>query len=780
MTHMRPRSAAPKLASILASVALLLSACSELADLPRLRRRDLKFRPPESSKLFDSKGSLITTFHGVQNRMVIPLSRVPRHVRRAIIAIEDERFFHHDGVDVRAIARALVANIRSGGIKEGGSTITQQYVKNVIIAPGEVAEKTLQRKIDEAALARQLEKRLSKKQILFRYLNTVYFGKGAYGIQAAAKTFFNRVAPDLTLSQAALLAGAIRSPSTYDPTRHPRRARARRNLVLEKMAELGWARPKHIRKAKKAKLGIYKHEDDGRYAAPYFVDYVQRLIKFDPRFDVLGKTWQQREKRLFTGGLRIYTTVDMAMQRAAEDAVREVLYEPSDPHAALVALEPDTGFVRAMVGGRDYFAKKKEDRFAKLNLAILAEPNLGHKAKDPVSGEKVFKAPGTGRQAGSAFKPFALAEALRQGIPLSKTYKASGSMSFPGLDNGEPWNVQNYEGSAFGTVTLLEATISSINVVYAQVILEVGPENVVELARDMGIGTALLAVPSAVLGSNPVNALGMASAFSTFANEGSHHPPVAITKIVDSTTGKTVFEDKSQEREVLEPGTAYLATTALQKVISSGTGTAALAYLGGRPAAGKTGTAQEYRDAWFAGYTPDLAAAVWVGYPEGSIEMKTSCYTTLCRPTRIQVSGGTWPTQIWGAFMARALAGRPATPFAVPEDAGLIAVTIDSRTGCVATDSTPDQYRVTQHFDADNPPSSSCAEITHAVPSVIGYSVSSAQSILTDNGFETSVVTEAQPKRSEARKNSGLVWKQTPAAGTELTEGSTVTLYVNP
>jgi penicillin-binding protein 1A len=778
--QMRPKTPVSLICVVVAAAAVFSTACAELADLPTLKQRDLKFRPPESSKLFDSKGNVITTFHGVQNRTVIPLQRVPRHVRRAIIAIEDERFFKHDGVDVRAIARALVANVRSGGIKEGGSTITQQYVKNVIIAPGDVAEKTLQRKIDEAALARQLEKRLTKKQILFRYLNTVYFGKGAYGIQAAGKTFFNRVAPDLTLSQAAFLAGAIRSPSTYDPTRHPRRARARRNLVLDKMAELGWARPKRIRKAKKEKLGIYEHEDSGRYTAPYFVDYVQRLIKFDPRFDALGKTWQQREKRLFTGGLRIYTTVDLAMQRAAEDAVRQVLYEASDPHAALVALEPDTGYVRAMVGGRDYFAKRKEDRFAKLNLAILAEPNLGQQAKDPVTGEKVYKAPGTGRQAGSAFKPFALAAALKQGIPLSKTYKASGSMVFPGIDNGEPWNVQNYEGSSFGTVTLLEATISSINVVYAQVILEVGPENVVEVARDMGIRTPLLAVPSAVLGSNPVNALGMASAYSTFANEGAHHPPVAITRIVDSTTGKTVFEDKSEEQEVLQAGTAYLATSALQKVISSGTGTAALAYLGGRPAAGKTGTAQEYRDAWFAGYTPDLAAAVWVGYPEGSIEMKTSCYATLCRPTRIQVSGGTWPTQIWGAFMGRALAGQPATAFSVPTDAGLISVTIDSRTGCVATDTTPPQYRVTQYFDADNPPPNSCAELTNTVPSVIGYSVSSAQSILSGEGYTASVVTEAQPKVAKARKNSGLVWKQSPATGTDLTEGSSVTIYVNP
>jgi penicillin-binding protein 1A len=352
-------------------------------------------------------------------------------------------------------------------------------------------------------------------------------------------------------------------------------------------------------------------------------------------------------------------------------------------------------------------------------------------------------------------------------------------MSFPGVNNGESWDVQNYEGSEFGTVTLLEATISSINVVYAQVILDVGPEAVVQLAHDMGIRTSLLAVPSAVLGSNPVNALGMASAYSTFATYGAHHPPVAITKIIDSTTGEVLYEDKGKEEQVLEPGIAYQATTALQKVISSGTGTAALGYLAGRPAAGKTGTAQEYRDAWFAGYTPDLAAAVWVGYPEGSIEMKTSCLTTLCRPTRIQVSGGTWPTQIWGAFMSRALAGTPLTAFSVPQDAGLVAVTVDSRTGCLAGPSTPSEFEQTTYVTPGTQPSS-CANPTTLVPSVLGYTGSSAEGRLESEGFSVVWKTEPEPNPGQASKNSGLVWKQQPAAGTTVDEGTTVTIFVNP
>jgi membrane peptidoglycan carboxypeptidase len=764
---------------VLLAVAVVTVACSELTDLPTLSKRDLKFKPPQSSKVYDRYGNLIRTFHGIQNRTVVPMRRVPKHVRRAVIAIEDERFYEHDGVDVRAIGRALVANIRSGSITEGGSTITQQYVKNVIIAPGEVAEKSLGRKIDEAALARQLEKKLTKRQILFRYLNTVYFGEGAYGIQAAAKTFFSRAASDLTLGQAATLAGVIRSPEDYNPFKRKKRALARRNLVLEKMRELGWADPNRVEKALAKGLRLNRGQDSTTYPAPYFVDYVQRLIKFDPRFQKVGKTPTQREKRLFTGGLRIYTTIDLNLQAAGEDAVNSILTEPADPHGALVAIEPSTGYVRAMVGGRDYFATKKENQFAKLNLATLAEPNLGPKTWDPVTEEKIPKGPGTGRQAGSAFKPFALAAALRQGISLSDTYRASGSMSFPGVDNGAAWNVQNYEGSEFGTVTLLEATISSINVVYAQVILDVGPEAVVELAHDMGIRTSLLAVPSAVLGSNPVNALGMASAYSTFATYGTYHPPVAITKIVDATTGEVIYEDKGREEEVLEPGVAYEATTALQRVITSGTGTAALSYLAGRPAAGKTGTAQEYRDAWFAGYTPDLAAAVWVGYPEGSIEMKTSCLTALCRPTRIQVSGGTWPTQIWGAFMARALAGTPATAFSIPPDAGLIAVTVDSRTGCLADSSTPEEFEQTTYVTPGTQPSS-CDVPTNLVPSVLGYSGSDAQARLETEGFVVEWVTEPEPNRSEANQNSGLVWKQEPAAGNTVEEGTTVTIFVNP
>jgi penicillin-binding protein 1A len=268
----------------------------------------------------------------------------------------------------------------------------------------------------------------------------------------------------------------------------------------------------------------------------------------------------------------------------------------------------------------------------------------------------------------------------------------------------------------------------------------------------------------------------MASAYGTFATYGLYHPPVAIRKIIDRD-GKVIYEDRSKPKQAIDPGVASLATSAMKSVITSGTGAAAAGYLGGRPAAGKTGTAQEYRDAWFAGYTPNLAAAVWVGYPEGSIEMKTSCYTGSCRPTRIQVTGGSWPTQIWGTFMQSALAELPATDFQLPSDSDLVSVTIDSRTGCLASKSTPDIYLRTAYYVSGTEPTSTCAAPTATVPSVVGMSAGEAQSMLQSNGFNVDVIT----KRSRGRRGgSGVVWRQSPSGGSEAVQGSTVTIWVNP
>ena len=350
---------------LIAALALCMSSCASVMEqfenLPQLSEKDLRFKLAESSRIYDGDGNLMTTLHETENRTIIPLRAIPKHLQRAVVAIEDERFYEHEGVDLRAILRALVTNATSGEIREGGSTITQQYVKNVIIAPGEIAEKTLRRKIVEAALSRQLEKRLTKKEILERYLNTVYFGKGAYGVQAAALTYFGQPASQLSLGESAMIAGIIRSPESYDPYENQRVAKERRNTVLAKMEELGWASPAKAAKARRSSLGLQQEEVTGEYPAPYFIDFVKRLITYDPRFEAVGETVSERTNRLFQGGLQIYTTIDMDAQAAAEDAVRSQLPYENDPAASLVAIEPDTGYVKAMVGGDDWFASRKED-----------------------------------------------------------------------------------------------------------------------------------------------------------------------------------------------------------------------------------------------------------------------------------------------------------------------------------------------------------------------------------------------------------------------------------
>lgn len=757
--------------ALVALVALVASSCAPLAarlgDLPHLNEGDLNTTLAQSTKIFAHDGRLITTLHGPENRQLIPsLKAIPPYVLDAVVAIEDERFYEHDGVDLRAIMRAAVSNATTGEIREGGSTITQQYVKNVIIAPGETAARTLDRKIEEAALSRQLEKILTKNEILRRYLNTVYFGNGAYGIQAAAKTYFGKAARKLSIHEGAMLAGLIRSPETYDPYDNPDAAKQRRDLVLEKMAELDYLTEDQSEEAAAKKMRLERVDAKDRYPAPYFVDYVQRLLTHDPRFKMLGKTVAQRTQSIFQGGLRIHTTVDLDMQEAAEQAVETVLPNASDPYASLVSVEPDTGRVRAMVGGRDWFARPRQDPYGKLNLAILAEPGLGAR-------ETGRTAAGTGRQAGSAFKPFALAAALEQGVSLAKRYDASGTKVFPNADAGSDWTVRNYEGGDFGkSLTLLEATVNSVNVVYAQLILDIGEEAVVETARKMGINTPLAAVPSAALGVNPVNPLGMASAYSAFATNGKRTPPVAIEKIT-TATGKIVYQDNTEAEQVVAPAVASIVTGALEQVVQRGTGSRAQI---GRPMAGKTGTAQEWRDAWFAGYTPALSTAVWVGYPAGEIEMKTSCAGSVqpCRPTRITVTGGSWPAEIWALFMSRALANVPAEDFV--KVSGTVRVVVDSRTLCLAGKLTPKEFRTTAEFVKGTEPKKQCRPPRDRIeiPEVVGFPIDEAIRILNNAGFNVD-----QAEERTRRYPPGYVVSQAPDGGTKAREGSTVTLTVS-
>ena len=738
---MGPSSSPRRIARLVGAFIALSMAGTACATLPSLEEvaRDL---PPlaQTSKIYDAKGRLITALHAEEDRVVVPIERIPRRIQEAVVAIEDQRFWFHRGIDLKAMLRAAYTNATEGRIVEGGSTITQQYVKQRLVG----SEQSLERKINEAALAWQLEDEISKEEILERYLNTVYFGKGAYGIQRAARRYFSVRTAKTTLPQAAVLAGLIAAPGEYDPVRHPKRAMARRNLVLTRMHDLGMIGDRPYQRATDAPLGIELSPDRSRYPAPHFVDYVKRHILTSKRF---GETYQERYDFLFKGGLRIYTTIDLDLQRAAEDAVSGVLSQPGDPYGAMTVVDPRNGHIKAMVGGRNYWAPRREDRYAKVNLATGGS---------------------TGRQAGSAFKTFTLVAALEEGFPPSKTYVVPGTISLSEPPCGtpeEPWDVRNYDGSARGLLTIEQATISSVNVAYAQIIRDVGPEESAEVARRMGIRSKVNPYCSSVLGTSEVNTLEMASAYGTLARTGKLAKPTAI-KLITNANGKTLYEPKVKREQVIEPGVAWLATQILRKVVLYGTGTAANI---GRPQAGKTGTAQEWRDAWFAGYIPQLSGAVWVGWPQGQIAMTG---------TRIgNITGGSFPAQIWHAFMVEATKGLKVKDFRRPPEA-TITLPIDTARGCVVTPGTEAVGAIDhQTFTPENLPRECDAvqpeQPTGTVPAVVGMTASAAYAVLRSAGFNV-----VQSVQQNADYPTGTVLSQSPGPGTSAPQGSTVSLVV--
>jgi penicillin-binding protein 1A len=748
MDRPSPSARRTRLLAGLLSLVALSAGCRVVADLDEER---LDVQPlAQTSRIFDARGELITPLHAEEDRVVVPLKDIPAVVQDAVIAIEDQRFWQHKGIDLKAILRAAYVNASTGRIEEGGSTITQQYVKQRMLSN----EQTFTRKFREAALAWQLEEELTKEQILTRYLNTVYFGQGAYGIQRGAQTFFSKKATELNLAESALLAGLIAGPQRWDPIRRPNAAVARRNLVLARMADLDMITETEQNRARNAPLDLEPKLGARRYPAPWFVDYVKRHILSNPRF---GATYEDRYNFLFKGGIRIYTTIDLRMQRAAEAAVRSILAYPGDPYGAMTAVDPRNGEIKAMVGGRDYWAPRREDRFAKLNLATGGS---------------------TGRQAGSAFKPFAMIAALENGIPPYRTYPAPSPIVLdepPCGSEESPWLVRNYEGASYGgSISVEQGLINSVNVVYAQIIRDVHPERVVDVAHRMGIRSRLRPFCSSVLGANEVNTMEMASAFGTLATLGRHVRPTAILRIEDAN-GDVLYEPKPKPRQVLNPAVADTAVQIMRKVILYGTGTAANI---GRPAAGKTGTAQEWRDAWFAGFIPQLSAAVWVGYPQGQISMTG---------TRIgNVTGGSFPAQIWHAFMSQVTGRIPVREFKEPK-ADYITVPIDITLGCRATTSTPsDNVRYIQFVPGTEPtttctytsedyvsPSPGAAPAVEGVPAVVGVSVRTAIQILRDQGYQV----ERQFERDSGYPKETVI-DQTPAPGTPAASGSTVTITV--
>jgi penicillin-binding protein 1A len=749
----------------LCAVVLATSACAWTS--PELPTGQASL---ESSGVYAADGTLITTLHGEENREVVPFAAIPTVLQDAVVAIEDQRFWIHRGVDIRAVARAAVSNASEGRVAEGGSTITQQYVKNELLG----SERDVRRKLREASLAYHLEQKYSKERILELYLNTIYFGNGAYGVQAAAHEYFGGAADTLDLAQSALLAGLIHAPSALDPYDHPELATERRRTVLDRMVELDMITRAQADEADALPLGLRTKPVAERYPAPYFVERVKRFILDDPRF---GATPKARRDLLFGGGLKISTTVDLGQQAKAEAAVAKVLSSPEkDPEAAVVALEPGTGYVRALVGGRDFFGGGTE---AKLDLATQ----------------------GTGRPAGSAFKPIVLAAALDKGIPLTRTYDAPGRLTLT-LPRRQVWQVDNYEGNGGGRMNLVEATVQSVNTVYAQLVLDVGPAQAVQLAKAMGITTALKAYESAVLGTNEVLPIDMAAAYATFANRGVAVAPTFVLKVV-RRDGEILYQHKHTERRVLSADVVDTETDVLRQVVERGTGVDARI---GRPVAGKTGTGQKWRDAWFVGYTPDLVTSVWVGFPKGQISMVPPT-------TRTLVSGGSWPAKIWQLFMGEALASTPIadfhaprsrlaavdpTPRAVPSLVGMPAEQAEltlSRAGfslrrrSVADNEYPPGYVVGQSPAPDTmaPGGSTVTMLVSAgarrtaeVPDVLGRTQAEAVATVEDAGFAVQLETQPEGDPAKAEAHKGLVWKQSPGGGGPADAGSTVVLWVNP
>jgi len=559
--------------------------------------------------------TILAVLRGSQARVLVTWPEMSPWIKHAIVDIEDKRFYEHRGVDLHGIARAVWADVRHKGVVQGGSTITQQFVKNSLVH----SRRTIARKLKEAALAWQLERQWTKARILTAYLNTIYFGNGAYGVQTAARTYFGHGASKLTLPEAALLAGIPEDPARYDPVTNPKAARARRTVVLRAMLAQDHISLADFRRASKAPLpnpdSVRLPGSENVEGAPYFTNYVKQLL-----IDRYGSS------TVFGGGLRVRTSIDLGLQQVARDAISKWLTDPSGPSAALVAMDPRDGRVLAMIGGNNY-------RRSQFNLAVQGE-----------------------RQAGSSFKPFVLATALSEGIAPGSTLVSHPVTLYVG---GRFWVVHNYEGDYIGPTNLVNATIHSDNSVYAQLTALVGPPNIVRTAHRLGISSPLNAYFSIGLGAQAVNPLEMARAFASFANGGyridgaitGDHPRAVVAVGDKNATNVACNEphvrcNSIEPRRVLNSDTDAIINDILEGVIREGTGRHAA--LSDRPAAGKTGTTENYGDAWFVGYTPQLVAAVWVGYPNKLIPMMTQYHGQ-------PVAGGTLPALIWKSFMAQAL-----------------------------------------------------------------------------------------------------------------------------
>jgi len=666
-----------------------------------------------TTRVLDRDGKVITDLYADQNRQYVALKDIPSSMREAIIATEDQRYYEHPGVDLIGLARALVADIKAGAQVQGGSTITQQYVKQAFVGD----ETSLRRKISEAILAYRLEQKFSKDKILEMYLNTIYFGHGSYGVQTASQAYFGKSVGKLTVPEAAMLAGVVKSPARYSPYLKPAAGKLRRDTVLTQMRDQGYIDETAYQSAVATPVKTTGLKRGSKFA-PYFVEYIKEQL-----------TKLYGEDAVYRGGLQVVTTLDSKMQKSAEKAIAKWLDRKSDPSAALVSIDPKTGQVLAMVGGRDFETQQ-------YNVAVQ-----GH------------------RQSGSAFKPFVLVAALAAGISPEQTYKAdSMRLRIPG---GQTWSVAGERGYK-GLMRLRVATWHSINPVFAQLVLKVGADEVVDTAHDMGVKTKITPVPAVALGgmAEGVTTLEMASAYATLADAGMYSKPVGILKVTDKD-GTVLFEAKPTSKRAIDAAVAYLTTDILRGVIQHGTGSAAAI---GRPAAGKTGTTQNNADAWFVGYTPDLATAVWVGYADSQRPM-TSVHG-------IRVYGGSFPARIWSTYMRAALSGRPAAQFRRPS--GIASAKICTESGGKATPLCPKTGSAI--FLSGHTPDE-CKIHTTAIglkmPNLVGMTKFDALAALDKLALKYTVVQKDVPG-----VEAGTVAAQNPVSGSVITSVTVVTVTV--
>ncbi|MFD8704168.1 transglycosylase domain-containing protein [Kitasatospora sp. NPDC059648] len=621
------------------------------------------FRTPpltQATQIFDAKGGLIAKVYE-RDRTVLAPDQMSPYMRHAQVDIEDARFYEHGAVDLKGVLRALGKNAESGTAAQGASTLTQQYVKNVNVEKAgdnkdavlEAQRKTLGRKIQELKVAIKLEEDLTKDQILTNYLNITYYGNGAYGVEAASQRYFGKSNKDLTVAEAATLAGLVQNPSQYDPKLHPQAAQKRRDTVIDKMLENKHITADQAKEAKAAPLGLkYKDPQNGCITAQagmgFFCDYVRHVVKQDPAF---GKSADDRKKLWDTGGLNIYTTLDPDKQAAAQNAVSSNVLVTDTVSAAASMVEPGTGKILAMAQTRPYGLDTTRNQTV-VNLNVDAAMGGGN-----------------GFQPGSTFKPVVAAAALEAGLPPTQEYKAPNTMEYPTMktcegtwrNEGRPRTmVPNESASEKGPYQLKQAMALSVNTYFVEMEQEIGLCAVKQMANKLGItakasGKPLEEVPAMALGVEEMSPLTMASVYATFAAEGTHCAPIAINRIT-TVDGKDVPVPAGRCEKAFSETTAQEMNTVLNGVTENG-GTGATLHLeDNRQIAGKTGTSDHKRAAWFNGYTPQLATAVWLGGPAGGVEMRN---ISINGHTRTEVFGADGPGPIWRDAMNGALRGTP-------------------------------------------------------------------------------------------------------------------------